>query len=528
MSQRVTKNAPPVATPPAPPGLAEQLTAHVRARIPLLYLVTWEEERTLREVERVAIELRARCYAWTETSGLRNVALPEGSDTDEDRRVREPLAVLGRIERDLRPAIYVLQDLHPHLEVAAVKRKLRDLAGALPRSHKTVVIVGPRLVLPYELQKDVKVLDVPLPSREELLAHLDAIAAKLPDGQEVRLDRRERDELVRSAQGMTLGELEQTLALALVRGGRIDAAAIPLVLEEKEHTVRKSTVLEVVRWEQGCEVVGGLDQLKAFLTSRREAFSEEARAFGLPAPRGVCLIGVQGCGKSLAAKAIARFYRVPLLRFDVGRVFAGIVGRSEENVRGALKLAESLAPCVLWIDELEKSLAGAQSSHQSDAGTTARVISTITTWMQERPDRGVYVVATANDISRLPPELLRKGRFDEIFFVDLPTQAEREEILAIHLRRRQRDPGELDVASVAARTEGFSGAELEEAVIAALYEAFGQRRPLATSDLLQAIEQTVPLSTTMQEQVAWIRSWAARRARRASKSPRAPAGAEAE
>ena len=498
-----------------PPGLLEQLQAHVRARFPLLYLVTWEEERALREVERVAIELRARCYVWSEAAGLRNVATPEADP--EDRRAREPLAVLGRIERDEKPALYVLLDLHAHLEQPAVRRKLRDLAGSLARSHKTVLIVGPRLVLPFELSKDVKVLDVPLPSRAELLAHLDAIAARLPGGaSSVQLDRKEREELVRSAQGMTLVELEQVLALALVQSGRIDAAAIPLVLEEKEQTVRKSTVLDYVRWDQGFEVVGGLDLLKAFLAARRDAFSDEARAFGLPSPRGVCLIGVQGCGKSLAAKSIARFYRVPLLRFDVGRVFAGIVGRSEENVRAALKLAESLAPCVLWIDELEKSLAGSGSSHVSDAGTTARVISTITTWLQERPDLGVYVVATANDISRLPPELLRKGRFDEIFFVDLPTAAEREEVLSIHLRRRARDPRELDVRAVAASSEGFSGAELEEAVIAALYEAFGRRRPLMTEDLLQAVAQTVPLSTTMHEQVAWIRTWAEGRARRAS------------
>ena len=518
-SARMTRDAaPPAAAAPPPasasPGLPGQLLAQVRARIPLLYLVTWEEERAIRAAEQAAIELRARCYVWTETQGLKNVATSEPEP--EDRRAREPLAVLGRIERDEKPGLYVLLDLHPHLESAPVRRRLRDLAQSLVRSHKSVLIVGPRLVLPFELQKDVKVLDVPLPSRVELDAHLDAIAARLPGGQSVRLDRRERDELIRSAQGMTLCELEQTLALAVVQRGRIDAGAIPLVLEEKEQTVRKSTVLEHVRWDQGFEVVGGLDLLKAFLGSRREAFSEEARAFGLPAPRGVCLIGVQGCGKSLAAKSIARFYRVPLIRFDVGRVFAGIVGRSEENVRSALKLAESLAPCVLWIDELEKSLAGTHSSHVSDAGTTARVISTITTWMQERPDQGVYVVATANDISRLPPELLRKGRFDEIFFVDLPTPREREEILAIHLRRRDRDPRDFDLAAVAARTDGFSGAELEEAVIASLYEAFAGRRPLETRDLLAAVATTVPLSTTLGEQVGAIRRWAEGRARRAS------------
>jgi len=496
--------------------LAEELLGYVRARVPLIYLVSWEEERVLREVERVAVELRVRCLVWSETEGARNVALTEPEP--EDRRAREPLAILGRAQRDDKPGLYVLRDLHPYLERSAVRRKLRDLAQELVRSEKTVLILGPRLVLPTELEKELKVIDVPLPTREELDAHLDQIAARLTDSGkgEVRLDRREREELVRSAQGMTLQELEQTLALGLVQEGAVDARVTPLVLREKEQIVRKSTVLEYVRWDRGFETVGGLDRLKAFLEARRDAFSREARAFGLPAPRGLCLIGVQGCGKSLSAKAVARFYHLPLLRFDVGRVFAGIVGRSEENVRGALRLAESIAPCVLWVDELEKSLSGVGSSQVSDGGTTARVISTITTWLQEREGDGVYVVATANDISRLPPELLRKGRFDEIFFVDLPVRSEREEVLAIHLRQRDRDPGEFDLGAVADRTEGFSGAELEEVVVAGLYDAFGDRRPLETRDLLAAAGQTVPLSRTMQEQVAAIRAWAEGRARRAS------------
>jgi SpoVK/Ycf46/Vps4 family AAA+-type ATPase len=505
----------PATAPPAGTALAEEIQGYVRARVPILYLVTWEEGRALREVESAAVQLRSMCLVWTETEGLRNVALPNEA---EDRRAREPAAALARIQRDEKPAIYVLVDFHPYLEQPAIRRRLRDLAHALVASNKTVVIVGPRLVLPFELQKEVKVIDVPLPSREELDQHLDAIHARLEEKREVpvRLDRRQRDELIRSAQGMTLQELEQALALAVVRTRAIDADVIPFVLREKEQIVRKSSALECVGWERGFEAVGGLDRLKAWLESRKDAFSAEARNFGLPAPRGLCLIGVQGCGKSLSAKAVARFYRVPLLRLDVGRVFAGIVGRSEENVRNALRLAESIAPCVLWIDELEKSLSGTQSSHVSDGGTTARVISTITTWLQERGGEGVYVVATANDISRLPPELLRKGRFDEIFYVDLPAPSEREEILAIHLRQRDRDPSDFDLVQVAAATDGFSGAELEEVVIAGLYEAFGDRRPLNTTDLLTAAEQTVPLSTTMKEQVAGLRRWAEGRARAAS------------
>ena len=503
------------AAPTASTALAEEIQGYIRARVPILYLVTWEEERVLREVESAAVQRRAMCLVWTETEGLRNVALPK---EQEDRRAREPAAVLARVQRDSKPAVYVLVDFHPYMEQPAIRRRLRDLAHELVASNKTLIIVSPRLVLPFELQKEVKVIDVPLPSRDELDQHLDAIHARLEEKREVpvRLDRRQRDELIRSAQGMTLQEFEQALALAVVRTRAIDAEVIPFVLKEKEQIVRKSTALECVSWERGFEAVGGLDQLKGWLTARKDAFGAEARNFGLPAPRGLCLIGVQGCGKSLSAKAVARFYRVPLLRLDVGRLFAGIVGRSEENVRNALRLAESIAPCVLWVDELEKSLAGSQSSHVSDGGTTARVISTITTWLQERGGEGVYVVATANDISRLPPELLRKGRFDEIFFVDLPAPHEREQILAIHLSQRDRDPTDFDLPRIAAATEGFSGAELEEVVIAGLYEAFGARRPLTTEDLAAGAAQTVPLSTTMQEQVAGLRAWAAGRARRAS------------
>jgi SpoVK/Ycf46/Vps4 family AAA+-type ATPase len=494
--------------------LGVEISAHVRARFPLLYLVTWEEERALRDLEAVAISLRKMLLVWTETQGLTNVAVP---NEPPERRLKEPDAVLDHIAAADKDAIYVLLDFHAHVETAKVRRRLRDLGRLLETSPKTVAIVAPRLVLPPELSKEITVLDVPLPTRAELEQHLDALVARLDEQNRANVDlgKREREELVRSAQGMTLKELEQTLALALVERGRIDRETNAIVLKEKEQIVRKSTVLEYVRWEQGLEDLGGLDLLKEFLESRREAFTERARDFGLPPPKGICLIGVQGCGKSLAAKAVSRFYRLPLLRMDMGRVFAGLVGRSEENIRGALKLAESVAPCVLWIDELEKAFSGTGSSNVSDAGTTARVISHVTTWLQERSSE-VYVVATANDISQLPPELVRKGRFDEVFFVDLPAPREREEIFRIHLKKRGRVPDEFDLPVLSELARGFSGAEIEEAVNSGLYEAFAGKRPLETRDIAKSIERTVPLSETMHERVAGLRSWAEGRARKAS------------
>ncbi len=504
--------------------LAADVSAHVRARFPILYLVTWEEERALRDLEAVAISLRKMLLVWTETTGLSNPALPQEAP---DRRLREPEAVLDHVALSERDAIYVLLDFHAHVETPRIRRRLRDLARLLETSNKTLVIVAPRMVLPAELSKELTVIDVPLPTRSELETHLDALVARLDEQHRANVDlqKRDKEELIRSAQGMTSKELEQTLALALVERGRIDKETIPIVLKEKEQIIKKSTVLEYVVWEQGLDDLGGLDLLKEFLESRREAFTERARAFGLPPPKGICLIGVQGCGKSLAAKAVSRFYRLPLLRMDMGRVFAGLVGRSEENIRVALKLAESVAPCVLWIDELEKALSGTGSSNISDAGTTARVISHITTWLQERLSE-VYVVATANDISQLPPELVRKGRFDEVFFVDLPAPREREEIFRIHLKKRGRSPDEFDLATLSELARGFSGAEIEEAVISGLYEAFAARRPLETRDISKSLERTVPLSETMHERVAGLRSWAEGRARRASSAVDLGLGAE--
>jgi SpoVK/Ycf46/Vps4 family AAA+-type ATPase len=279
--------------------------------------------------------------------------------------------------------------------------------------------------------------------------------------------------------------------------------------------VRKSGVLEYYDASETMQDVGGLDLLKDWLRKRRAAFSQEARAFGLPAPKGVLLLGVQGTGKSLSAKAIANLWNLPMLRLDVGRVFGSLVGASEANMRAAIRTAEAVAPCILWIDELEKGFAGVQGSGVSDSGTTARVFATFLTWMQDKR-APVFVVATANDVSQLPPELLRKGRFDEIFFIDLPTAAEREQIFAIHLRKRGRDPQHYDLKRLAAATEGFSGAEIEQVVVAGLFTAFDAGRELTTDDMLEEVRHTVPLAVMMREEIEELRTWAQLRTRPAS------------
>ena len=325
----------------------------------------------------------------------------------------------------------------------------------------------------------------------------------------------QRDKLLEAALGLTLDEADNAFGAALLNDGRLDSADIHTILAQKQLIIRQSGVLDYYPAEEDLAEVGGLDNLKDWLRKRALAFSREARDFGLPHPKGVLLTGVQGCGKSLSAKAIANNWQLPLLRLDVGKLFAGLVGSSEENMRKAIKLAEAIAPCVLWVDELEKGFSGLQSSGSVDGGTTARVFGTFLTWMQDKKSN-VFVVATANQIQGLPPELLRKGRFDEIFFIDLPDPAERAAIFEIHLVKRRREPGRFGISRLVQVTEGFSGAEIEQVVISGLYEAFAGGMDLQDHFLLQAVRQTVPLSVTMREEVDYIRHWAKTRAVQAS------------
>jgi SpoVK/Ycf46/Vps4 family AAA+-type ATPase len=493
---------------------ATEVSEYVRARFPILYVVSSEEQRCLSALEQVAISLRKRFHIWTETEGLSNPALTTEAP---DPRSRDPLIMLGGLLKRKHPELLVALDLHVFLENHSVRRRLRDLSRKLLSCQSSLIILAPRLVLPPDLTKDVTVIDVPLPSRAELGQRLDTIATKLKDKRKgaVKVNKREREELLRSAQGMSFHEFEQTLALANIKHRCINPQAIPLVLREKEQILRKSSVLETVHWDEELSEIGGLDLLKEFLNARREAFTERARDFGLPMPKGICLIGIAGCGKSLTAKAVAKLYRLPLVRMDMGRLFAGLVGKSEEDARLALRLAEAMAPCVLWIDELEKGFAGMGSSNLSDGGTTARVIGHMTTWLQERQS-AVYVVATANDITQLPPELLRKGRFDEVFFVDLPAPIERQEIFRIHIEKRGRVANDFDLDQLADGSSGFSGAEIEQAIVSALFEAFNGRRPLCTRDIAAAVENMVPLSVMLRENITMLRNWAQYRARRAS------------
>lgn len=494
--------------------MKEELDIYIRARYPLLWVVTPEEERALAEIEALAQLQRKPLLLWSSTVGLINPALPERADASK----RDPLTLLATILDDGESCIWVLRDFHPFLRDPNVVRRLREAAFGLRASNKTVILLGPVLKIPNELEKEVTVLDFNLPSAEQM----DVVIQKAIEGSErngkieVMLDRRQRGRLVQACLGLTENEAKDAVAKAIIlAGGRLGGDAVEAVTAEKQQIIRKSGLLEFHASREVLTNVGGLETLKGWLRKRVRAFSDEARAFGLPEPKGILLVGVQGCGKSLVAKAVANSWRLPLLRLDVGRLFASLVGSSEENLRSAIRVAESIAPVVLWVDEIEKGFSGVGSSNVSDAGTAARVFGSFITWLQEK-QRPVFVIATANDVSQLPPELVRKGRFDEIFFVDLPDAAERAEVWKIHLAKRNRDPAQFDLNTLAMASDGLSGAEIEEAVIAGLYEAFDQGRPLNMGDLLEVLQETVPLSQMMAEEIDGLRAWARQRARRAS------------
>jgi ATP-dependent 26S proteasome regulatory subunit len=503
----------------------------IRARYPIIYIVSWEEERVEQAIWDIASARNKKLFVWSASMGMvqrhapaseqqnapKNNAPSRPARKEMDERTRDPLLALGAIMDYVEPAIFVLRDLHPYFCDPGVGRKLRDIAAAIKSSYKTVILVSPTLKLPFELQKEVTVIDFDLPEVEDLGKLLDSRVKEVKESAnlDITLEPKSRERILYAARGLTLNEAENVFARTLVMARKLGDEEIPIILSEKEQAIRKSGMLEYYRTQEQFEDVGGLNLLKDWLRKRTSAFGDKAKDFGLPAPKGALLLGVQGCGKSLCAKGVASLWRLPLLRLDVGKVFSDLVGSSERNVREAIKVAESVAPAILWVDEIEKAFAGTQSSSFSDAGTTARVFGTFLTWLQEKT-APVFVIATANNIQVLPPELLRKGRLDEIFFVDLPTLRERAAIFGIHLRRRNRPPEEFDLEQLARASEGFSGAEIEEAIVSALYDVFDAGTPLTTEALLKSLNETVPLSTTMKEEIDGLRKWAEGRARKAS------------
>jgi SpoVK/Ycf46/Vps4 family AAA+-type ATPase len=479
----------------------------IRARYPLVYVVSFEEGRVDRRLKEITESRKKQLFNWTITNGLE---FPDGSWITD---LKDPIKIQEYILQSDANALFVLRDYHHYLNDPVVVRKLRDLARALKTTRKNVIFLSPVLKVPTELEKEIAVIDYQLPDKEEIGEIIEKIMKSLDDTQkpEVAGSKEKMDKIIDAALGLTAEEAENVFAKSVVEKGWFD---ISIVLSEKEQIIRKSGVLEYYHANEDMKEVGGLEELKDWLVKRGKAFAPKAREFGLPEPRGILLLGIPGCGKSLTAKAIAGMWQLPLLKLDVGKVFSSYVGSSEENVRRAIGTAESIAPTILWLDEIEKGFSGLGSSGMTDGGTTARVFGTFLTWLQEKATP-VFVVATSNNVSQLPPELLRKGRFDEIFYVDLPSKDERVEILRIHLVKRNRDARKYNLERLAGLTHGFSGSELEEVIVSGLYDAFNEETELRQEHLEKVIETLIPLSQTMEEQIKSIRDWAKLRARRA-------------
>lgn len=473
-----------------------ELRSLLRAPYAFIHLDTFEEDRAIEMLRELAEADGRELLQWSAVTGF-------GGDASSG----EVLDALKIIESSQRNAVFVLKDVAQAINASPLaQRRLREIEGPCAAFGKTVVFVGPTDLEPVELAKDVTRIALPLPDRAAIRRECDQVF-DAADGASV-----DRDALVSGAMGLTAREAHRAfhriralLEEATRRNQPFDVARA--MLSEKQRLVGQSDVLEFHPLDQGLGDVGGLDELKRWLEERKRAFGDEARQFGLPTPKGMLLVGVQGCGKSLTAKVVGRHWGLPLLRLDVGAVFEG--RRSpEEALRNALRTCDAIAPCVLWLDEIEKGF-------DADDGRSSRVLGSLLTWQQEKV-APVFMVATANDVTRLPPELLRKGRFDEIFFVDLPEIHERRQIFGIHLTRHGRSFTAAEVDAFAEKTEYFSGAEIEQVIVAALYTAFAEQREVSVDDVHYAISDTVPLYRTYEEQIKALREWADGRARRAS------------
>ncbi|MBT3192502.1 MAG: AAA family ATPase [Verrucomicrobia bacterium] len=484
--------------------MRDKIVNYIRAGYPGIYIVSHEEQRVEAEIKSVADALEYRLFAWSTTAGLVDTA------DGQARQANDPLDAIEAVEELPENSLVLLRDFHAFLEDGnpVLVRALKDSLARCKTLGKCLIILGCRQVLPAELERELCVIHFTLPDKPQLGVVLDGIcqSAGLPIAAGD-----DRDRILDAATGLTSAEAENAYALAVIECRNVDPA---VVAREKALTVKKKGLLEIVEVQETLDDIGGLDLLKNWLVQRREAFGERAREYRLPSPKGVLLLGVPGTGKSLCAKASASVLQRPLIKLDMGALMGSLVGESEANLRAAIHVAEAIAPCIVWIDELDKGLAGSKSSGASDGGTSARVFGSLISWMQERT-APVFIIATANDVTQLPPELLRKGRWDEIFWTDLPNLVERQAIWEIKVAQCGRDPKQYDLADLASVSDGYTGAEIEGVVADSLYRAFADNREPTTEDMQQSLRDTVPLSK-LSDQVDALRKWSRGRARPAT------------
>jgi SpoVK/Ycf46/Vps4 family AAA+-type ATPase len=534
---------------PQSPSPIDRLKVLINSSTPIVVMETVEEVRALTLVRTACSELNLAVFEWTIADGLvrsgsgvgtglgpgqggseTRLHAFSGSDTGAGARTAmyntaDPVQALANLETMTIEAVFVLKDFHRHMDNPVVVRRLRDVGQKFSANRRTLVLTAPAIEMPPELASLVEFLDLPLPDRDRLREIIRETYTRLAGTHtlKLQLDANGVDAMAANLRGLTEEAAERAISQTVVGRLALSPDCITDVLDAKKAQLKRSEMLEFVEAIDNMSSVGGLDNLKHWLQQRRGSWDDQARQFGLDPPKGVIILGVQGCGKSLCARAVAGEWKLPLVKFDTAAVYDKFIGETEKRIQKVFRVAEGLAPCVLWIDELEKVFAGSgPDSASADAGVSSRLLASFLSWMQERKP-AVFVAATCNNVTVLPPELIRKGRFDELFFVDLPSAAERKQIFSIQLTKRKRNPADYDLDRVAAAAQGFSGAEIESAVQTAMYAAFSRdgacpvssaarKQDLTTEDLLTALSSTVPLSVTRAEEIAELRAWAKDRA----------------
>ncbi|MBE9062362.1 AAA family ATPase [cf. Phormidesmis sp. LEGE 11477] len=480
---------------------------------PVIVIESVEEERIQSLLEKATADLQLMAFDWSISQGMgrlqgaqnhwNNEYAPPGSNRQTLEKTEDPLDVLRHILSMSTRGLYWLKDFAPHLEEAAIARQFREVAHLFSYNQSAFILTGEQVSLPREVAHEAVYFDLPLPSPVELKQAIDSAIRSCRGRVQVNLSSQDEQQLIKAVQGMTLKQTKKVIAYAAIADGQLNTEDIGHVLERKTQVIRETGLLDYIAPEKNTAQLGGFENMRQWLSRARTGYSNRAKAFGLTPPKGILIVGIQGCGKSLAAKTIARQWQMPLLKLDTSQIYDKYIGASEKNLRQALSLAEKMAPAVLWIDEIEKSMG--QSDSDTDGGLSRRLFGSFLTWLQEKSEE-VFVVATANDLSRLPPELLRKGRFDEIFFVDLPDAKERDTIFQIQMTRHQQNPNRFDLNRLVIASDGFSGAEIEQVVVSALYHALYEKCPVDTALIEHTIKSTVPLSVSRREDLERLRA----------------------
>ena len=477
----------------------DELTLFLKARYPIIYINTIEEDRVEYIIRKnIKSNLNRSIYSWDFVDGYTN------NPNNEGFAKRNPLQALELVERlsPETPALFILKDFNRFLTDLSISRKLRNISRILKLQPKTIIIIGSDLTIPKELQDLLTILQFQLPLENEISQELDRLVTSL----NIKIDPQLFENLTRACQGLSLERIRRVLSKIIATYKTIDNNSIAILLSEKKQIISQTEILEYISVDEKITNLGGLDNLKDWLRKRKTAFGIQASNYGLPTPRGLLLVGIQGTGKSLTAKAIANEWQLPLLKLDVGKLFGGIVGESESRLRQMINVAETISPCILWIDEIDKAFSSTES--KGDSGTSNRVLATFVSWLSEK-NKPVFVIATANNIDLLPLEIIRKGRFDEIFFLDLPKKEEREEIFKIHIKEfRPNNWESFDYPKLAELSESFSGAEIKQSIIEGMYHAFYEKREFTTDDISIGLTELIPLANLESNQMVKLQNWA--------------------